>query len=164
MENKIGKEDYPGHVPEKTMMVGPVRNIFCSWYPSCLSIHVRHNKRRFNCSRCVRYRPIHLTPEEVVEEGIKCGEFLNALFFGVDPYAEKEEMKKQFSDDEMVLVPARFLRGLMFSFTQGMSYFAGTSNLIQKLDGILKQGKLHGQQFSDVSGNTSEREPGTEGL
>ena len=139
------------------------RNLYCKHYPACLSIHVRCGKYKFSCFGCTRYTPIHFTPEEAVEEGIKAGEFLNALFFGVDRY-ERDEMKKTFSDDEMVLVPARFLKGIIFSFAQGMSYFAGTSNLIQKINDILKQGKPDGQQFSDSSGNTSEGGPRTEGL
>ena len=139
------------------------RNLYCKYYPACLSIHVRCGKYKFSCFGCTRYTPIHFTPEEAVEEGIKAGQFLNALFFGVDPY-ERDEMKKTFSDDEMVLVPARFLKGIIFSFAQGMSYFAGTSNLIEKLDGILKREKTHGQFVSDVPGNTSEGGPRTEGL
>jgi len=73
-------------------------------------------------------------------------------------------MKKKLSDDEMVTVPARFLRGLMASFAQGMHYFAATSNLIKQLDEFLKQGKAHGQLVSDTSGNTSEGDPRTEDL
>ena len=73
-------------------------------------------------------------------------------------------MKKKFSDDEMVPVPVHVLKGIIFSFTQGMHYLAGTSTLIGKLDEILKQGKTHGQQFNDISGDTSEGNPGAEGL
>ena len=138
------------------------RNLFCAFYPFCLDIHVRYGKRRFTCIACKRYKPIHLTPEEVVEEGIKCGEFLNALFFGVDPYEVRGEMKKKLSDDEVVLVPARILKGLVVSFAQGMNYFTGTSNLIEELSKIL-EGKSHGQQFGDPSGDTSEGGPDAEG-
>lgn len=147
-------------------MIEPRRNLFCSWYPLCLNVHIRHNKRRFTCVSCRQYRPLYFTPEEIVEEAVKCGEFLNALFFGVDPYHNEkgiQEMKRNLSDDEMVAVPARLLKGLVFSFTQGMHYFAGTSNLIKKLDEILNEGK-RAERISGISGNTSEGEPGTEDL
>ena len=144
-------------------MAKPVRNVFCSWYPFCLNVHVRNNKLYFTCSGCTRYRPLFFTPEEIAADALSCAALLRELFFGPDPY-ERDEMKKTFSDDEMVLVPARFLKGIIFSFAQGMSYFTGTSNLIEKLDGILKREKTHGQFVSDVPGNTSEGGPRTEGL
>ncbi len=141
----------------------PRRNIFCAFYPFCLDIHVRYGKRRFACVNCKRYKPLHFTAAEIIEEAVKCGEFLHELFFGTDPY-EGYKMRKQFSDDEMLQVPVWVLRGIMSSFTQGMHHFAGTSNLIQKINDILKQGKPHGQQFSDASGNTNDGGPRTEDL
>ena len=40
-----------------------VRHLWCVHYPACLSVHVRCGKGRFDCSRCARYRPIHLEAE-----------------------------------------------------------------------------------------------------
>ena len=139
-----------------------VRNLFCVHYPMCLDMHLRCSKRKFTCAGCQRYKPIHLETEDIVEDGVRCGELLNALFFGVDCQETKArgKVKRSFSDDELVAVPARLLRGLVSSFSNGMYSFGGTSILIKKLDEILKQGKPDEQLANTPSGDTGEEEPG----
>ena len=141
-----------------------VRNFYCRHYPGCLALHARLGKYKFSCAACQRYKPIHLETEDIVEEGVRCGELLNALFFGVDCQETKArgKVKRSFSDDELVAVPARLLRGLVSSFSHGMYSFGRTSILIKKLDEILKQGKPDEQLANTPSGDRGEGEPGAE--
>jgi hypothetical protein len=91
------------------------RNLWCVHYPFCLDVHVRYCKRKFTCLRCKRYKPIHIEAEEVVEEAVRCGEFLHALFFGVDPYPRGDGMRRKIPEQEMVTVPAHLVKGFIYS-------------------------------------------------
>ena len=139
----------------------PARNLWCAFYPFCLDVHVWHSKRKFTCIGCARYRPIHLDAETAVEDGISCGHFLHALFFGVD--YEVTTLKKK-EDQESVVVPVRLLRGLLYSFSMGMTYLKSTSNIAAQLESILKQEKDNGQCTRNLEGDTeADADPGAEG-
>jgi hypothetical protein len=103
-----------------------------------LNVHIRHHKRRFDCSRCARYRPIHLEAEEAVEEGIRCGEFLHALFFGLP---EEWEMEEDTSGTVYVKVPLdliqRFQRAL-FVFVGNTKSLIDAGNRLAQLGDDLK--------------------------
>ena len=138
----------------------PQRNLWCSYYPFCLDIHVRYEKTRFSCARCVRYRPIHLEVEDIVEEAVRCGEFLRALFFGLP----EEEMPRRIQEapSEFVSVPVHLLRGLIYSFYQGMESLQSSYNITIKLEEVLKQREKRGQLTNSPEGTPSEPEPGAE--
>jgi len=140
------------------------RNLWCSFYPFCLDVHVRCSKRKFTCIGCKRYRPIHLEAEEAIEDGVRCGEFLNALFFGLH---EEEEMPKKLqphdSPSEFVSVPVNLLRSLLYSLNSGIEFLQSSYNLAQRLNEVLKQREKHGQFFIKPEGDTGGTDPGAEG-
>jgi hypothetical protein len=94
----------------------------------------------------------------------KAGEIIHLGVY--KDWEELDRLMRVFSVSRCVVdaLPVRILKGIMFSFAQGMHYFAGTSTLVGKLDEILKQGKTHGQLVDDASGDTREGEPGTTDL
>jgi hypothetical protein len=118
----------------------PKRNLFCRHYSSCLSVFVRCGKPHFECTGCRQYLPQEIEPQDTAEDRVACLKFLNELFFGLDPFEVRGEMKKTFSDDELVTVPTQILRGLVFSFAQAQHYLGAVSNLINRLNQILGQG------------------------
>ena len=105
--------------------------MWCVHYPSCLSVHVRCGKGRFDCSRCVRYRPIHLEAEEVIEDALNCAEFLNALFFGKLP--EEGEVEK--ADQDYVKIPLDLIR----SFQNVLFLFAGNAQAMINIGNRISQ-------------------------
>ena len=121
-----------------------VRHLWCAYYPACLSVHVRCGKGRFDCSRCVRYRPLHLEVEEVIEDALNCAEFLNALFFGKLP--EEGEMEKV--DQDYVKVPLELIR----SFQNVLFLFAGNAQA------MLNIGKKISQLGDDLKSRIPEGE------
>ena len=122
----------------------PQRNVFCAWYPLCLNVHIKHHKRRFDCSRCARYRPIHLEAEEVIEDALNCAHFLHELFFG--DYSEEWEMEKV--DQDYVKVPLELIR----SFQNVLFLFAGNAQA------MLNIGKKISQLGDDLKSRISAGE------
>ena len=57
-------------------------------------------------------------------------------------------------------VPVDLLQGIIHSFTQGMSYFQSTDNLLKKLDEILKHGETDGKRIDKSSEGAPQPEPG----
>ena len=106
--------------------------------------------------------------EEAIEEGVRCGEFLNALFFGADPYEKEESMPRKIDTQavgdpsQTVTVPVNILSGFIGAFSQAMHYLNAASSLIEKFDRILLQQREQDGQFVDKS--SGDADPGAKDL
>jgi hypothetical protein len=124
-------EELPSY--QRNEMDEPERNVFYAWYPLCLNGHIRHNKPRFDCSRCARYRHLHLQPEEIFEDAPNCSQFLHELFFG--NYSEEWELKQVRQGTVYVRVPLSLIQ----SFQNALFIFAAPTKALINIGNRIAQ-------------------------